>query len=170
MGELMKRSVLLALFLGACHAANAPSAKQPDGSWHLSCGNSLDVCVQKANDVCENRGYVVLGGMNKRQLFGAEAGVSQVEVRTAELNIACADRQGELPKVLITNTAISATPRVPEPEPAASKAPSTACTPGTTQHCVGAGACSGGQACLADGSGFAPCDCGAIKPETPPKP
>lgn len=35
------------------------------------------------------------------------------------------------------------------------------CTPGSTQACVGAAACNGGQACLPDGSGFAPCDCGA---------
>nr|PZN25197.1 MAG: hypothetical protein DIU78_10725 [Pseudomonadota bacterium] len=34
------------------------------------------------------------------------------------------------------------------------------CIPGATQQCVGPGACSGGQACLPDGSGFGPCDCG----------
>lgn len=33
------------------------------------------------------------------------------------------------------------------------------CTPGSTQACVGPGACAGGQACLA-GSGWGPCDCG----------
>lgn len=34
------------------------------------------------------------------------------------------------------------------------------CTPGETQECVGPGACRGGQACRADGSGFGACDCG----------
>lgn len=38
-------------------------------------------------------------------------------------------------------------------------APARICTPGSTQQCVGAGACSGGQACVADGSGWSPCDC-----------
>jgi hypothetical protein len=36
----------------------------------------------------------------------------------------------------------------------------TACVKGITQACVGPGGCRGGQACLADGSGFSPCDCG----------
>jgi hypothetical protein len=34
-----------------------------------------------------------------------------------------------------------------------------ACVPGSTQRCVGTGACEGGQACLADGSGYGPCEC-----------
>ena len=33
------------------------------------------------------------------------------------------------------------------------------CTPGSTQECVGPGACQGGQSCNADGTGFAPCEC-----------
>ena len=36
----------------------------------------------------------------------------------------------------------------------------TACTPGATQTCLGPGACTGAQVCLADGSGWGPCDCG----------
>jgi hypothetical protein len=172
----MKRLVLLALFrglglgaLGGCPASSVPAVKQPDGSWHLECGNSLDLCVQKANDLCDNRGYAVLGGVNKRQLLGAELGQSQVEVRQAELSVACADRRGDLPKVLTTNTALALPPRVPEPAPAA-KATIGACTPGTTQRCVGAGACAGGQACLADGAGFGPCDCGSAAHTAPSAP
>ena len=46
----------------------------------------------------------------------------------------------------------------------AAVAPARVCVPGATQACVGSGACSGGQACLPDGSGFAPCDCGTAKP------
>jgi hypothetical protein len=34
------------------------------------------------------------------------------------------------------------------------------CRPGETQLCVGPGACSGGQACTADGTSYGPCDCG----------
>src|SRR5450432_2737501 len=120
MARRMKRLFLLCVslaVLGACHSVSVPSVKQPDGSWHLQCGNSLDVCVQKANDLCDNRGYVVLGGVNKRQLYGAELGQSQVEVHEAELTVACADRRGDLPKVLITNTAIALPPRAADPAP-----------------------------------------------------
>ncbi len=42
-----------------------------------------------------------------------------------------------------------------------SAADQKACTPGMSQACVGPGACKGGQACKADGSGYGPCDCGA---------
>lgn len=35
-----------------------------------------------------------------------------------------------------------------------------ACTPGSTQECVGPGACKGGQSCAFDGSGWSPCECG----------
>lgn len=35
------------------------------------------------------------------------------------------------------------------------------CVPGSTQTCVGPGACDGGQSCAFDGSGWGPCDCGS---------
>src|SRR6185436_14658732 len=34
------------------------------------------------------------------------------------------------------------------------------CNPGDTRTCVGIGACTGGQACLADGTGYGTCGCG----------
>ena len=153
---------MLCVLLTACGGSTPPTVRQPDGSWHLECGGSLERCVQRAREVCKGSGFVVLGGMDKRQLLGAELGQSQVEVRQSELNVACADRRGDLPKVLRENT-LSLPPRPPEPEPdaaAVKKPAATACVPGTTQRCVGAGACGGGQACIADGSAFAPCDCG----------
>jgi len=175
----MKRFVLpfVSLFgVVACHSANAPSVRQPDGSWHLECGSSLDTCVTRANDLCGNRGFVVLGGVSRRKLYGAELGQSQVEVREAQLDIACADRRGELPKVLTSNSALTLPPRPAEtappaePAPAAPAKPLTACTPGSTQRCIGPGACAGGQACLADGAGFAPCDCGNTSHAAAPTP
>lgn len=36
-----------------------------------------------------------------------------------------------------------------------------ACVPGTTQACLGPGACEGAQACTPQGTGYGPCDCGA---------
>jgi hypothetical protein len=38
--------------------------------------------------------------------------------------------------------------------------PGQACIPGATQECLGAGACRGAQACMMDGRGYGPCDCG----------
>jgi hypothetical protein len=49
------------------------------------------------------------------------------------------------------------------PAPAPASPPRSVCRPGETQRCVGPGACEGGQACLADGSGFGICDCGDSK-------
>jgi len=150
--------------LSACSSAAVPAARRADGSWHLQCSGSLVECVQRASDLCRDRGYVVLGGKSQKELYGAELGISQVEERKAELDIVCADHRGQLPTVLSAQAASSAAvpPPTPTPVTTASSAPRTsACTPGATQRCVGAGACQGGQACLPDGSGFASCDCGA---------
>lgn len=166
----MKRFFWLFLCVSACHSASVPEARQPDGSWHLTCGSALEHCVARANELCGGRGYVVLGGANKRTLFGAADGVSQVETHEADLTIACADHQNVLPKVLVANTvAPGAAPSLPEPVAAPASPAKAACTPGSTQQCVGAGACAGGQACLPDGSGFSACDCGgASKAATAP--
>ncbi|MEI9949868.1 MAG: hypothetical protein WDO74_13025 [Pseudomonadota bacterium] len=96
----MLRSLLSSLLLVACASSSVlPPLRKPDDSWHLRCGATLDNCVKQAEDLCKGRGYVVLSGMSKRKLYGAELGVSQYEVREAELDIACADRRGDLPTV-----------------------------------------------------------------------
>jgi len=156
-------------FLVACALSQGPVpvSHQADGSLHLKCDGSLGPCIQKAEELCKNLGFVVVGGQSKRQVYGAE--VSQVEVREAELDVRCANRLGDLPTVASSAPVAAPTPKVPAasaPMPAPS-APSTvvtksatACTPGATQRCFGPGACAGGQACAADGSGFGACDCG----------
>ncbi len=63
---------------------------------------------------------------------------------------------------------LSGKPPAPPPEPedagaAADAGPVQVCVPNSTQECVGAGACKGGQSCLPDGSGFTECDCGKKK-------
>ena len=96
----MIRWQLSSLFLlTACGAAAVPSARRPDGGWHLKCDASLARCVQEADDLCKGRGYVIISGFSKRKLYGAELGVSQVEERQAELDIACADKRDQLPTV-----------------------------------------------------------------------
>ena len=94
----MTRWLLVSFLLVGCAASLAP-ARRPDGGWHLKCGPSLAKCTQQADDLCKGRGYVVISGFSKRKLYGAELGVSQVEVREAELDIACADQREGLPSV-----------------------------------------------------------------------
>jgi len=48
----------------------------------------------------------------------------------------------------------------PAQPPPPATGPSRGCVSGSTQECFGPGACRGGQACLPDGSGYEPCDCG----------
>ncbi len=176
-GYPMTRLLWLWVSLVACSNVAVPSSRRPDGSWQLKCGATMDACVRRASELCKERGYVVLGGMSKRQLYGAELGVSQVEERESELQIACADRRGDLPTVLhpfggseaaSANpvSSASAQPPLPLPSSAPSNAHVASCTPGSTQRCVGPGACSGGQACLPDGSGYAACDCSAPTTKT----
>lgn len=43
---------------------------------------------------------------------------------------------------------------------AAMPAPALSCSPAKKRECMGMGACRGVQACLPDGSGYEPCDCG----------
>src|ERR1043166_7860195 len=38
------------------------------------------------------------------------------------------------------------------------------CTPGQSIACVGAGGCSGGQTCNANGMGYGECQCGMMNP------
>lgn len=64
---------------------------------------------------------------------------------------------------------------LPAPVPVAPGAPASVpgervCIPGTTQACLGPGACSGAQACLESGAGFGPCDCGPNPASSPTPP
>jgi hypothetical protein len=173
----MIRWLWISVALAACSPALAPASRRPDGGWHLRCGAALEACVEHAAQLCKDRGFLVLSGMSKRHIYGAELGVSQVVVRDAELDVACADRSGELPTLAsaapLPNAAAPDAPPAPSALPpnaaehVISSAHLGACTPGSTQRCVGAAACSGGQACLADGSGFGACDCGTAPAPAP---
>jgi len=113
----MFRWILSSLLLAACASSTIlPPVRKPDGSWHLKCGATLDNCVKQAEDLCRGRGYVVLSGLSKRSLYGAELGVSRYEVREAELDIACADQRGNLPTVQYSAPAASGPTPIVAPE------------------------------------------------------
>ena len=130
----MTRWLLISFLLVGC-AGSLAAARRPDGGWHLKCGASLAKCAQQADDLCKGRGYVVISGFSKRKLYGAELGVSQVEVREAELDVACADKRDELPSIAAAPAASawSLPPRsdAPPSEPVApaASAPGAAAAP-----------------------------------------
>ena len=111
-------TLMICLLLVACSPALLPAQRRPDGGFHLKCGASLEACVQRADELCKRRGFVVISGSSQRKLYGAELGVSQVEVREAELDVACADRRGDLPSVSPVDTVSASAAPAPAPAPA----------------------------------------------------
>jgi len=71
---------------------------------------------------------------------------------------ASAEAGGGTPAVRARPAAGEDAPQTPTDR--ADPAPRQACVPGSTQACVGPGACQGGQACSPDGSTWQLCDCG----------
>jgi hypothetical protein len=156
----------VSIALIGCSAAGADVKldRLSDGTFKLRCPSSLAFCVKKAEDICKDRGFLLLGGASRHTRYGHPGGESQVETRSGELVVKCARPDFELPA---PRDAASAAPvpedartKVPVGQSVSSERSARACTPGKAERCVGPGACAGGQACLADGSGFGPCDCG----------
>jgi hypothetical protein len=163
-------SVLTVTLALGCSASTGAPVKMPDGSYSLSCKGPLSDCLRHAARVCRDQGYTVLDGRDMRQMFGHEAGQSQVVVERSEATIRCGDSAPRPPAIRLVREP-EAAPDVPKPTasaPVAAPPPPRACVPGATQSCVGPGGCSGGQACAADGSRFESCDCGSPKPAAAP--
>ncbi len=153
----MKALALLGLFaLPSCSAAGAQGIREvSDGTWEIDCG-SLGRCAEQAERTCRNRGYDIIGGYDRSDVYGHEAGESQVAVRRSQLIVVCRSANGESRVPPTSAAPLPPPPSVPRAAPTAAK---LLCTPGTTQRCVGKGACDGGQSCLPDGSGFGACEC-----------
>lgn len=143
----------------ACSKGGDLPAKQADGSYHLTCAGALSDCLQRAERLCREQGYVVAEARDVMELLGHESGESQVPIRKSDAVIYCNDvkpRQRPIIEVKRDTPVTTSAPAAATSEPA----PLT-CVPGTTQACVGPGGCSGGQACAADGSRYEACDCGS---------
>ena len=84
------------------------------------------------------------------RLLAADA----ADAAIASLLRAVVDRIGQALAAAKLGKTAAAAPRPLVPRAA------TACIPGVTQACIGPGGCNGGQACVSNGSGFGPCDCG----------
>jgi len=156
----------------------------PDGLLRLDCARGMKDCVAQAEKYCnvqkKDGGYVILSGTSRKVLMGSENSQYRTAAEVAQLEVQCgsdslpitgAGEEPDYPLFKLPPRTDAA--EVPSAEAAATAAPvagaapaSVACTKGSTQACIGPGACHGGQVCLADGSGYGPCDCGPS--QTPP--
>lgn len=156
---------LVALCLCGCSSVKA--TRLNDGSFRLRC-KALSECAKRADALCPDQAYSVVSGRSELNVYGGQNGI-QTHLTEAELVIQCGPVEQDAQQAPLTHDEQSAgtAPQKPAPRPATTPSeaekPHLACTPGSTQKCFGAGACEGGQACLPDGSGFGPCDCGAVR-------
>lgn len=146
--------------LAACSRPGVTSTKHADGTRELRCEHPLWKCLLHVDDYCRGASYEVLHASDEQLVYGSDA--SQVEGRLSRALVRCM-KPGVSPRAWEVQTAEAAGSAAPPPapRPAPAPAPKRACVPGSSQACVGPAACAGGQACLPDGSGFGPCDCGA---------
>jgi hypothetical protein len=147
--------------LVACGAAEFQSQKLADGSYTFQCELSMDECIRRAQETCRNQRYRIIEGTSETRL--RDAPPFERAYHTSRVHLKCTDDGANVLLSVESKTDEAAAPAAPK-----------ACSQGETRACVGAGACKGGQACLADGSGFGSCDCGSstvpadAKPATAP--
>jgi hypothetical protein len=160
--------LLVALcWLGACsngaRSVRLPALSPGDEIYRIRCEDAIQACRDEASEVCGGR-YEVLESTG--------APVQPPRVTSAPGPASTGPRYQRLKwvgQMVIACGHATATPTAgagaaPEPDTRATTEPAIApdrlCIPGATQECLGPGACRGAQACLADGNGYGPCDCG----------
>lgn len=155
-----------ALFMTvACAKPDVEIRALPDGTRELTCRHTLPQCLSHVDDVCKGNSYEVLYATDTQKIYGSPSS-NEVESRTSQAVVHCLGphqkAMGE--QTPAAGAAASAEPVVAAPATAiAVPAAPRVCVPGATQACVGVAGCTGGQACLRDGSGFGECDCGMSK-------
>lgn len=136
------------------------------GAYRLTCDDSLPRCLEKVDSLCMGTRYEVVRAKDNRDYVGSAP--AEREIRSSEAVVRCGSRSKTMGEAK-QNKLEDAPPPASEAETAGAIVPlpsgganpkTEGCTPGSTQECVGPGACRGGQACLPDGSAFGPCDCG----------
>jgi hypothetical protein len=129
--------------------------------FRIKCTTALPRCLADAADAsCQGHHYIVERAVNDLDMRGATP--NQAEFRTSEAIIQCGG---------MNSWGSLGPPMGPPEKPAAEKgADARVCAPGSTQACVGAGGCKGGQACRLDGTAYDPCDCGPPPPAPAPVP
>lgn len=152
----------LLIVLGGASACSPRNNAQPlkDGSWEVKCEDQVDRCVREAQRVCGDEPYHVISGRKEEEIYGGQSGYQTgVEVHVIEF------RCGSDPGVWKLERKEEQAPAAPKAAPPPKQ---KLCAPGSTQRCVGPGACEGGQSCNAEGTGYSSCDCGTPSSEAPP--
>ena len=179
----VKVASLVALALGGCAPTLGDSVDHlGDGRFRLKCRGALARCLARADDLCHGTRFEVEAGWDARDYLGPQ-GVMEAETRTSEATVRCGPRGKSLfmlelarkgpagsadPAGRLGSETLEAPGGQRVIPTAAEAGPGrSSCIPGATQLCVGPAACRGGQACLRDGSGFSPCDCGGTAPAGP---
>jgi hypothetical protein len=121
-----------------------------DGSYKLDCEATMTECTRKIARFCHGEGYQIVHGAEENTLVGVDGHMTGH--RLARLVFYCASEAPPTPL------------RLPPRASAEPAEPERVCIPGSTQRCIGPGACEGGQACLKDGSGYGPCQCASSPP------
>lgn len=168
----LERRLAAALFVAWVGAAGCSSGARSvrlsalspgDEIYRVSCEASIRACREEASDVCRGS-YEVLestGAPIQPQRVTSAPGPASTGPRYQRLKwvgqmvIACG-------RATPPSSAGAEHPPLDEAPGAGVelRAPDRSCTPGVTQECLGPGACRGAQACLAEGNGYGPCDCG----------
>jgi hypothetical protein len=141
-----------------------------DEIFRISCGRDIQACRDEASEVCSGSYHVLesAGAPLEPERVSSAPGPRSTGPRyqrpkwVGQMVVACGDAPGQQ---------TAHTPSAATPLPAAPLAAPSGhlCIPGVTQLCLGPAACRGAQACLPDGNGYGPCDCGsASKPSDEP--
>jgi hypothetical protein len=143
-------------------AVRLPAADPNAEIYGIECRAAIQHCRAKAEELCRGE-YQVLhstGTNVEPPRVSSAPGPRSTASRyqradwVGELIVACGNDQASPGATL--------EPTPPQhAEPARTPAPDQLCVPGITQLCLGPAACRGAQACLADGRGYGPCDCGS---------
>ncbi len=189
----MRVAPLLTTSLVAALAACSNVRQLPNGAFRVQCQDYLDECRQEAENHCLGRdGVVEVSTREYDKLYGTEG--HERGVLVSEVVFYCGDDAPRAPIPLPPRPSATASSApgavtgpsvdpglVPPPAPNPAGARKRVCVPGTTQMCVGPGACVGGQVCATDGLAWGSCDCGPTPasstapattgtPTTPPSP
>jgi hypothetical protein len=175
------------VLIWGCTRSGVKIQELPDGAHGFECHTPLPQCLGYVDSVCKGNSYEVLYARDEETIYGV--GQNYVEGHKSRAQVHCLGPHEPPRYDDETPAAASAAPSASAPltagapgagaaltannvaNPSPSGAPAAhACVPGTTQSCVGPAACAGGQACLADGSGYGACDCGAATPAAPGAP
>lgn len=162
---------LVALVAPACSgSARAVRLPVPAGSpeiFRISCDKRISACRDKAEEVCGG-GYEVLettGASLEPERVSSAPGPRSTGPRyqqakwLGQMVITCGARAADAVAEAAVEPAFSA-------RPTPLLADGQLCVPGVTQACLGPAACRGAQACLVDGRGYGPCDCGSVSSES----